>query len=103
MVNNDENTPSNNATSVKKTITFNSTLSETHLPTTTYKRLFRRLRTTFNVNVNKDEITSESLAGIHVLIFGNPTRCLNGKEVEVLKGFVDGGGGVLCLMGEGKF
>ena len=53
-------------------ILFDASKRETHHPQSNFKKLFRRLRASFQVDTNKDEITEKALEGVSLLVFGGP-------------------------------
>lgn len=80
---------------------FNSTKNELFTNTNGYKQFARRLRTSYKVDANKDEITNSSLSRASVVILGAPREKFTVTEMDVLKKFVLGGGSLLVMMGEG--
>jgi len=82
-------------------VVFNTTKREVFTPSSGYKQLFRRLRSTFRPSVNKDEITARKLEGTGVLVLGCPREKFTAAELEAIKDYVLGGGSLLIVMGEG--
>uniref|UniRef100_A0A8D1JLB7 IFT52 GIFT domain-containing protein n=1 Tax=Sus scrofa TaxID=9823 RepID=A0A8D1JLB7_PIG len=51
--------------------------------------------------LSKDEITSEKLIGVKLWITAGPREKFTAAEFEVLKKYLDGGGDILVMLGEG--
>eukprot|EP00518_Triparma_eleuthera_P004722 CAMPEP_0182464112 /NCGR_PEP_ID=MMETSP1319-20130603/8279_1 /TAXON_ID=172717 /ORGANISM="Bolidomonas pacifica, Strain RCC208" /LENGTH=469 /DNA_ID=CAMNT_0024663727 /DNA_START=14 /DNA_END=1420 /DNA_ORIENTATION=+ len=85
----------------KKAIIFNASKRETHHPTQKYKRFFRRLRSAYSVSVNKDDVTFEKLSEASAVIFGCPNSPFTSAEFDAIKRYVEEGGSVMFLLGEG--
>ena len=83
-------------------IMFNCSRRELHTPNTGFKQLFRKLRTSFRVDTNKEELSKERLDGVRVLIFGSSTEKLESSECEALRWFLRNGGSVLVMAGDGS-
>jgi hypothetical protein len=82
-------------------ILFDEGKRELFLPSTNYKKLVRRLKATYSVQSNTELLTLERLKGVHCLVLASPTESLSASEVAVLHTFVDGGGSLVVLSGEG--
>jgi len=66
-----------------------------------YRQLFRKLKNTFNVQENSDDLTRDRIAEANVIVFGAPTHQFSAAEFEDIEAFLADGGSVLVLMGEG--
>mmetsp|Transcript_15415 Transcript_15415/g.21262 ORF Transcript_15415/g.21262 Transcript_15415/m.21262 type:complete len:474 (+) Transcript_15415:247-1668(+) len=82
-------------------VLFNATKKELYTLQNGYKQFARRLRSSFRLAANKDELTPAALEGASVLVLGAPRDKFTSSELETLKAFVTGGGSLLVLMGEG--
>jgi len=95
---------------------FNASKRETHYPGKNFKQLSRRLKSTFNVEENKDPFDSvlaekkkEGGKDCYVLredrpqiaIFGGSREKFTSAEIGVLRQFIDKGGSVMIMLGEG--
>ncbi|CAM9583057.1 unnamed protein product, partial [Chrysoparadoxa australica] len=74
---------------------------ETHHSGAGYKQLARRLKSSYKVAANKDELTSERLAEASLIIFGAPRDKFSNEEFEVIKAYLKSGGSVAFFLGEG--
>ncbi|GBG28831.1 Intraflagellar transport protein 52-like [Hondaea fermentalgiana] len=86
---------------VGKTILIDAAKRETHHGNNGLKRLHRRLRNAYKVEVNKEPLTAEVLTDVSLIIFGGPREKFSSAEFAVLKQFLDQGGSVLFMLGEG--
>ncbi|KAL4235510.1 Intraflagellar transport protein 52 [Mactra antiquata] len=80
---------------------FNATKKELFTPSSGFKTLNRKLRSTWKININKDEITDDKLAGCRMFVLGGCREKFSQAEFDVLKRYLDSGGSILVLMGEG--
>lgn len=85
----------------RKCILFNCTKKETHHPNSGFKKLSRRLKSTFKISTNKDEIVRDRLAEADVIVFGGPRDPFSTNEFEEMKRWLSSGGRCLVLLGEG--
>jgi len=83
------------------TIIFNSSKAELFTPNNGFKSLVRKLRSNWKVITNKEEITLERIATAKVVIFGGPRRKFTASEFDALKQYIEKGGSLLVLLGEG--
>merc|ERR1712166_245486 len=84
-----------------KSVLFNTAKKERFHPGGGYKKWHRRLRTTCKVGTNKDEITMDTMREASVVIFGGPQEMFTTPEFEVIKQYINEGGNVLLMLGEG--
>eukprot|EP00803_Ostreobium_quekettii_P007548 evm.model.scf_2008.2 EVM.evm.TU.scf_2008.2 scf_2008:8770-11280(+) len=82
---------------------FSCCLRETHTHKAGFKQLFRRLRTLFRPEKldSREDISPGRLAGAGLVVFGCPRDRLSRSELQALEGYINGGGSVLVLLGEG--
>mmetsp|Transcript_44569 Transcript_44569/g.72554 ORF Transcript_44569/g.72554 Transcript_44569/m.72554 type:complete len:474 (-) Transcript_44569:306-1727(-) len=80
-------------------ICFDASKRETHTPAQGLKQLCRKLR--YKIQTNKDEITSERLQGVNLFVLGGPREKFSTAEFEAIRKYIQGGGSVLLLLGEG--
>ena len=66
-----------------------------------YKLLSRKLKQFANVDILKEEISADKLSHCDVLVIANPQEEVSALEFAELKSFVDKGGSVLLLLGDG--
>jgi len=85
----------------KKTIVINASKKETHNLQSGFKKLFRRLRSNYNVKGNKDEITRDTLSDVHLIVCGASRDDLTSLEASELSEWLNGGGRVLMLFTDG--
>ncbi|XP_069740257.1 intraflagellar transport protein 52 homolog isoform X4 [Narcine bancroftii] len=82
-------------------IVFNASKKELFSTTSGYKSLQKKLRTNWKIQSFKDEITEEKLLGVKLWITAGPRERFNSIELDVLKMYLENGGCVLVMLGEG--
>mmetsp|Transcript_21162 Transcript_21162/g.46315 ORF Transcript_21162/g.46315 Transcript_21162/m.46315 type:complete len:474 (-) Transcript_21162:547-1968(-) len=84
-------------------VLFSSCKGETHTHKQGLKQLFRRLRSMYRPEKldSKDDFTLDNLRQAAIVIFGCPKEKFSTTEFQILKKYVQGGGSVLVLLGEG--
>jgi len=87
----------------KGVVLFNASKGEAFRPGKRLKHWTRRLKQqSFEVRENRDdELRSQLLSDVRVLVFGAPREKFNQGEIECIKDFVEGGGSVMVMMNEG--
>ncbi|KAG8439890.1 hypothetical protein GDO86_005886 [Hymenochirus boettgeri] len=93
QVNSDNDTPN--------TILLSASKREIFTTNSGYKSLQKRLRGTWKIQSLKDEITAEKLIGVKLWITAGPREKFTAAEFEALKHFLEGGGSILVMLGEG--
>eukprot|EP00898_Chlorokybus_atmophyticus_P003118 jgi/Chlat1/3807/Chrsp259S03931 len=83
------------------TIIFDACKKETHTPNAGLKQLARRLRNTLKLQINKDELSLERLREGRIVVFGGPREKCTVDEFAAINAYIQGGGSVLILLGEG--
>ncbi|XP_066092445.1 intraflagellar transport protein 52 homolog isoform X3 [Saccopteryx bilineata] len=86
---------------LRSTILFNAYKKEIFTSNNGYKSMQKRLRSSWKIQSLKDEITSEKLIGVKLWITAGPREKFTAAEFEVLKRYLDGGGDILMMLGEG--
>uniref|UniRef100_A0A8C0KN98 Intraflagellar transport 52 n=1 Tax=Canis lupus dingo TaxID=286419 RepID=A0A8C0KN98_CANLU len=86
---------------LRSTILFNAYKKEVFTTNNGYKSMQKRLRSNWKIQSLKDEITSEKLIGVKLWITAGPREKFTAAEFEVLKKYLDGGGDILVMLGEG--
>ncbi|KAB1262488.1 Intraflagellar transport protein 52-like protein [Camelus dromedarius] len=86
---------------LRSTILFNAYKKELFTTSNGYKSMQKRLRSNWKIQSLKDEITSEKLIGVKLWITAGPREKFTAAEFEVLKKYLDGGGDILVMLGEG--
>ena len=82
-------------------IFFNESKRELFRASHNYKKLARRLKASYNVQSNAEGLSAERLKGAHCIVFAASAEPLSPSEVAALQGYVDGGGSLVVLSGEG--
>ncbi|KAJ3292985.1 Intraflagellar transport protein 52 [Rhizoclosmatium sp. JEL0117] len=82
-------------------VLFNISKKESLTPNNGLKTLQRRLRNGFKIGLNKDEMNMSKLSDTSLLIFGAPREKFSMSEFGALKTFLERGGSILYLSGEG--
>jgi len=70
-------------------------------PQVNCKKLFRKLKQEFRVSTNKENITLERLKAADLVIFAGPRDMFTSDEFAAMKEYVDSGGSMCFLLGEG--
>ncbi|XP_062400388.1 intraflagellar transport protein 52 homolog isoform X1 [Sardina pilchardus] len=85
----------------RNSVAFNASKRELFTANAGYKSLQKRLRVQWKIQSIKDELTQEKLMGTKLWITAGPREKFTGSEFEVLKQYLDGGGNILVMLGEG--
>eukprot|EP00794_Sanderia_malayensis_P004664 gene4664-5273_t len=83
------------------TIIFDCSKKEIFNPNNGFKSWCRKLRATWKVIVNKDEITLDRISSGNVLVFAGPREKFKASEFDAIKQYLEKGGNVLVMMSEG--
>lgn len=83
------------------TILFNCSKNEVMKLNEQYRALHRRLKGNWKILINKDEITNEVLINVDLFIIPGPRGKFTENEFNCMKRFMEAGGSILVLMGEG--
>ncbi|ESP05451.1 hypothetical protein LOTGIDRAFT_181293, partial [Lottia gigantea] len=83
------------------TILFNASKREIFSLTNGLKTLNRKLRSTWKLVGNKEEITEEKLSQARVFVTVGPREKFSALEFDAIKKYLENGGSVLILVGEG--
>ncbi|KAM4692645.1 intraflagellar transport protein 52 homolog [Rhinophrynus dorsalis] len=86
---------------IRNSIMFNASKREIFTTNSGYKSLQKRLRSNWKIQSLKDEITTERLTGVKLWVTAGPREKFTAAEFEVLKQFLEGGGDILVMLGEG--
>lgn len=82
-------------------IIFNASKKELFGTNNGYKSMQKRLRAQWKIQSMKDELSIEKLKGAKLWITAGPREKFTASELEVLKHYLDGGGNMLVMLGEG--
>uniref|UniRef100_A0AAQ5YHN6 ABC-type uncharacterized transport system domain-containing protein n=1 Tax=Amphiprion ocellaris TaxID=80972 RepID=A0AAQ5YHN6_AMPOC len=83
------------------TVIFNASKKELFSTNNGYKAVQKRLRAQWKIQSMKEELSSERLKGVKLWITAGPREKFTASELEVLKHYLDGGGNILVMLGEG--
>jgi len=83
-------------------IAFNTCKKETFHPGKGFRVLHRKLKQSYKVELNKEELNLEKLKAYDVLIIAQPTESFSAEEIFTLQQYIEGGGSLLVTLGEGK-
>lgn len=83
------------------TVTFNASKRELFTTNNGYKSLQKRLRAQWKIQSMKEELSVERLKSVKLWITAGPREKFTASELEVLKLYLDGGGNVFVMLGEG--
>ncbi|XP_054883621.1 intraflagellar transport protein 52 homolog [Poeciliopsis prolifica] len=82
-------------------IIFNASKRELFGINNGYKYMQKRLRAQWKIQSIKEELSVEKLRGVKLWITAGPREKFTASELEVLKHYLDGGGNMLVMLGEG--
>ncbi|XP_026553393.1 intraflagellar transport protein 52 homolog isoform X1 [Pseudonaja textilis] len=82
-------------------IIFNASKKEIFTMNSGYRILQKKLRSNWKIQSLKDEITSDKLSGVKLWITAGPREKFTAAEFEVLKKYLESGGNILVMLGEG--
>uniref|UniRef100_A0A3P8Z9V9 ABC-type uncharacterized transport system domain-containing protein n=1 Tax=Esox lucius TaxID=8010 RepID=A0A3P8Z9V9_ESOLU len=85
----------------RNSVVFNASKRELFTANNGYKSLQKRLRAQWKIQSIKEELTLEKLNGVKLWITAGPREKFTAAELEVLKQYLDAGGDVLVMLGEG--
>ncbi|XP_071778746.1 intraflagellar transport protein 52 homolog [Centroberyx gerrardi] len=85
----------------RNTVVLNASKRELFTANSGYKSLQKRLRAQWKIQSIKEELSLEKLKGVKLWITAGPREKFTASELEVLKQYLDGGGDVLVMLGEG--
>ncbi|XP_034977720.1 intraflagellar transport protein 52 homolog isoform X1 [Zootoca vivipara] len=86
---------------VRNIIVFSASKKEIFTMNNGYRILQKKLRSNWKIQSLKDEITSEKLTGVKLWITSGPREKFTAAEFEVLKKYLESGGDILVMLGEG--
>ena len=66
-----------------------------------FKQWCRHLSSKFQIILLEDSLSRDSLEGVDVLVFGTPRDKFSKSELDTLKGFSTGGGGIMFMHDDG--
>uniref|UniRef100_A0A8C9ZAR7 Intraflagellar transport 52 homolog (Chlamydomonas) n=2 Tax=Sander lucioperca TaxID=283035 RepID=A0A8C9ZAR7_SANLU len=82
-------------------VVFNVSKRELFTTNNGYKSMQKKLRAQWKIQSMKEELSLEKLKGVKLWITAGPREKFTASELEVLKHYLDGGGNVLVMLGEG--
>ncbi|KAK2173400.1 hypothetical protein NP493_879g01061 [Ridgeia piscesae] len=85
----------------RNTVIFNASKKELFTTNSGFKVLNRKLKTAWKVAQNKDEIADDRIEQARVFVLAGPKEKFTSSEFETLKKYVETGGSLLVMMGEG--
>lgn len=83
------------------TVVFNASKRELFTTNSGYKSLQKRLRAQWKIQSMKEELTLEKMKGVKLWITAGPREKFAASEMEILKHYLDEGGNVIVMLGEG--
>ncbi|KAK7898972.1 hypothetical protein WMY93_019825 [Mugilogobius chulae] len=83
------------------TVIFNASKRELFTTNSGYKSLQKKLRAQWKIQSMKEELTEERMKGVRLWITAGPREKFTASEMEVLKQFLEKGGNVFVMLGEG--
>eukprot|EP00002_Diphylleia_rotans_P023776 TRINITY_DN467_c0_g1_i2.p1 TRINITY_DN467_c0_g1~~TRINITY_DN467_c0_g1_i2.p1 ORF type:complete len:432 (-),score=101.23 TRINITY_DN467_c0_g1_i2:139-1434(-) len=85
----------------ERTIMFETCKKEVLTPSQGFRILAKKLRTNFKIIPNKEEISLDVLKQARLVIIGGPRERFSENEFKHIKNYINEGGSVLVLLGEG--
>ncbi|XP_058033817.1 intraflagellar transport protein 52 homolog isoform X1 [Ahaetulla prasina] len=86
---------------LRNIIIFNASKKEIFTMNSGYRILQKKLRSNWKIQSLKDELGSEKLSGVKLWITSGPREKFTAAEFEVLKKYLESGGNILVMLGEG--
>lgn len=80
---------------------FDCSKGEARSPNNGFKIFAKKFKSTYKILLTKDELSKERLDGIKIVVFTAPSTPFDSSELTVLREFMEGGGSVFVLAGEG--
>ncbi|XP_070556730.1 intraflagellar transport protein 52 homolog [Ptychodera flava] len=85
----------------RNTVHFDTSKRELFTIQNGFKNLHRKLRSNWKIVSSKEEITDARLASVRVFVIAGPREKFTAPEFDCIKKYIENGGSVLVLMGEG--
>uniref|UniRef100_A0A1A7Z4J6 Intraflagellar transport protein 52 n=1 Tax=Iconisemion striatum TaxID=60296 RepID=A0A1A7Z4J6_9TELE len=82
-------------------IIINASKNELFSANNGFKSLQKKLRTQWKIQSMKEKVSMEKLKGAPLWITAGPREKFTASELEMLKQYLDGGGNILVMLGEG--
>ncbi|KEG12595.1 putative intraflagellar transport protein component [Trypanosoma grayi] len=82
-------------------ILFNVCRKELYHPNKGYKQLARRLRQISTIDMNKEDVTVDRMLPYDIVVFGAPQEKLSEEDMTAVREYVERGGSVIMLFGDG--
>ncbi|CAK4305901.1 unnamed protein product [Aphanomyces euteiches] len=86
---------------VSTVVMFDASKKEEFYPSSGYKKLARKLKTMYKIEVNKDDLSPERLKQAHLIVFSGVRERFSSSEFQALRDYMREGGSLLFCMGEG--
>uniref|UniRef100_A0A3Q2YZT6 Intraflagellar transport 52 homolog (Chlamydomonas) n=1 Tax=Hippocampus comes TaxID=109280 RepID=A0A3Q2YZT6_HIPCM len=83
------------------TVVFNASKRELFTTSNGYKSIQKHIRTQWKIQSMKEELSSDKVKGVKLWITTGPREKFTASELEVLKHYLDDGGNILVMLGEG--
>ncbi|XP_061779976.1 intraflagellar transport protein 52 homolog [Nerophis lumbriciformis] len=83
------------------TVVFNASKRELFTTHNGYKSMQKQLRNQWKIQSMKEELTLDKMKGVKLWITAGPREKFTASELQVLKHYLDVGGNVLVMLGEG--
>lgn len=85
----------------KPIILFNACKKETYTAAQGYRQLNRKLKSSYKVELNKDDVSIEVLKRASLVVFAGPKDKFSEQELAAIKEYLAGGGSVLIMLASG--
>ncbi|XP_022207970.2 intraflagellar transport protein 52 homolog isoform X1 [Nilaparvata lugens] len=82
-------------------ILFNQSKNELFKLNDAFKILQRKLKSSWKIVINNDEVTNEVLYGVSILILAGPREKFTENEFNVMKKYLETGGSIFVMLAEG--
>ncbi|CAL1608767.1 unnamed protein product [Knipowitschia caucasica] len=83
------------------TVIFNASKKELFTTSSGYKSLQKKLNAQWKIQSMKEDLALDRLKGVRLWITAGPREKFTASEMEILKQYLDKGGNVLVMLGEG--
>mmetsp|Transcript_45851 Transcript_45851/g.103839 ORF Transcript_45851/g.103839 Transcript_45851/m.103839 type:complete len:461 (+) Transcript_45851:52-1434(+) len=82
-------------------ILWDAAKKEAATPTTSYKKIYKKMKQEYQCSVLKEAVTLDRLQEASLVVFAGPREMFSTDEFKALKDYIAGGGSVLFMLGEG--
>jgi intraflagellar transport protein 52 len=82
-------------------VLFDASKKEAYYPTSGMKKLARKLKASAKIDINKDDLSKDRIKDASLIVFAGVRERFSSSEFATLREFMQSGGSVLFMLGEG--